>query len=427
MQPIQKPEEQSADSLRMRESESPSSPYRFSLREKSASTVDTSRFALSSLLAQSSHLPALDGMRALAISVVIVYHLGTVFFPVYRVPGDLGVSFFFVLSGFLITWLLLKEWDKSGTIWLRGFYVRRVLRIFPAYYVFVTIWLIGRTILRGKQDSLLVLSAFGYVMNYYNAFNDHPSTGIAHTWSLAIEEQFYLLWPALFLLFLRWGRQTLIWGLIALILAVASWRTFVYNVLDWGRSYAYDAFDTRFDSLAIGCLLAALLSNGTLDRAAKRVTLWAGFPLITISLLLWSRMGTSDVYHYGPGFTVDALLMAVLIVQMLQLSAHPCWRWLNNPIVRYLGIISYPLYLYHESAIMVAARLPSFVPSAGKLLLAISGSISAASLSYFCVERPFLRLKSAFAPRVRRQKEQETTTKNDVSNVNKPTTQSGGD
>src|SRR6266568_3863839 len=142
-----------------------------------------------------SRLPALDGLRAVAVGVVMVYHFG-----INAVPGDLGVSAFFVLSGFLITWLLLKEHGTTGDVSLRQFYTRRVLRIFPAP------------------------SALLYLVNYFNALHGHPTTSIAHAWSLGIEEQFYLLWPLLLLGLLQGGVARVARALVFLIVVVVAWR-----------------------------------------------------------------------------------------------------------------------------------------------------------------------------------------------------------
>src|SRR5881628_2466461 len=139
---------------------------------------------------RSTHLPALDGLRAVAVFTVIVYHFG-----IAAVPGDLGVSAFFVLSGFLITWLLLREHAANGTVSLTRFYTRRVLRIFPAYYAFLALSFAIDHLRHDPWSPALRNSAIVYLINYFNAFNGHPNTSIAHAWSLAIEEQFYLLWP----------------------------------------------------------------------------------------------------------------------------------------------------------------------------------------------------------------------------------------
>src|SRR6266568_5411553 len=168
---------------------------------------------------KATHLPALDGLRAVAVFTVIVYHFG-----INAVPGDLGVSAFFVLSGFLITWLLLKEHAASGTVSLRRFYTRRVLRIFPAYYAFLALsFAIDH--LRGQAwGPSLGFSSVFYLVNYYNAFNGHPTTSISHAWSLGIEEQFYLLWPLLLLGLLQGGVARVARALVFLIVVVVAWR-----------------------------------------------------------------------------------------------------------------------------------------------------------------------------------------------------------
>src|SRR6266545_3183390 len=139
----------------------------------------------------STHIPALDGMRAVAVFLVIFYHFGFDW-----VPGAHGVMIFFVLSGFLITRLLLLENEKFGRISLKAFYLRRVLRIFPAFYCYWGI-LVAFLLLTGKQILWPhAWSALSYLSNYYVALNGDPNNGFSHTWSLGIEEQFYLLWPA---------------------------------------------------------------------------------------------------------------------------------------------------------------------------------------------------------------------------------------
>src|SRR5438105_3314001 len=140
------------------------------------------------------HLPALDGLRMVSAFLVVLYHSGF-----EHVPGGHGVLAFFVISGFLITWLLLQEEARRGAVSLRLFYVRRTLRIFPAFYAFWLLWT-GALLLSGRPIHWpQALSALGYVSNYYQAISGDPNTGYSHTWSLAIEEQFYLLWPMSFI------------------------------------------------------------------------------------------------------------------------------------------------------------------------------------------------------------------------------------
>ncbi|HEX9393047.1 MAG TPA: acyltransferase, partial [Gemmatimonadales bacterium] len=198
-----------------------------------------------------SRLPALDGLRAVAVFTVMIYHFG-----INAVPGDLGVSAFFVLSGFLITWLLLKEHGATGDVSLRQFYTRRVLRIFPAYYAFIVLTYAADHLRGQAWPPGLAPSALFYLVNYFNALHGHPTTSIAHAWSLGIEEQFYLLWPLLLLVLLRGGVARVARALVILIVVVVAWRCVLLLGLHVDRAYLYNAFDTRFDNLAVGCLLA---------------------------------------------------------------------------------------------------------------------------------------------------------------------------
>lgn len=336
------------------------------------------------------HLPALDGMRAVAVFIVIAYHGG-----LGAVPGDLGVSAFFVLSGFLITWLLLREWRADGSVSLRRFYVRRTLRIFPAYYVFLAVSFVLDRIRNDPWPDGLTAAAAGYAVNYYNALHGHPPTAIAHAWSLGVEEQFYLLWPAVFLLLARRGVRVLLPAVAGLVVAVLVWRSFLFLVGGVGTAYVYNAFDTRFDNLGVGCLLAICVERPWFDAVARTVARRVWLPLVTIVLLVWSRVGIGSAYHYSLGFTVNALLIAVLIVQLLQLSRRTLWSWLEHPVTRFLGVLSYSLYLYHIWGIGAGHQL-RFLPPGLQFLAGVLASIALASGSYFVIERPFLALKRRF-------------------------------
>jgi peptidoglycan/LPS O-acetylase OafA/YrhL len=232
-------------------------------------------------------------------------------------------------------------------------------------------------------------------VNYFNALHGHPATSLAHTWSLAIEEQFYILWPLCFLLLMRRGARSFTIALMALIAGVMLWRSYLYLGRGVDAAYVYNAFDTRFDNLAIGCLLAVWLAQDQYARPANVVGRSAWLPLITVALLLWSRAGTPLAYHYTLGFTIDAILLAVLIVQMLQWYRSAGWRWLEYPAVRFLGIISYAMYLYHAWGIAVGHHARS-LPAVGQFGVGVAATIIAATGSYYVIERPFLALKRRF-------------------------------
>ncbi len=331
----------------------------------------------------------LDGLRAMAVLAVILYHFKT------PIPGDLGVTGFFVISGLLITWLLIREYHASGTIDLPRFYIRRTLRIFPAYYVFIFGSLALDTLLGYRWSAGLFFSAVFYVGNYYFAMHQHQGS-IAHIWSLAIEEQFYLLWPVTLRWALRRGLAFVRRFLTFVIVVVAAWRSLLYLGFDVSHYYVYDAFETRADSLAIGCLMAAAIGTDALERLAGWIARYPWLPLVTLALVTWSRNHTSATWHYSVGFTVDSLLLGALILQLMVWHRHPLWRWLDAAPVRYVGRISYPLYLWHGYGLAVANRVPG--PTVVRALVAIGVGIAIASVSYYVIERPMLRLKERFEP-----------------------------
>ena len=344
--------------------------------------------ALASALG-SKHLPALDGLRAIAAFLVVFYHYGFLW-----CTGGLGVLAFFVLSGFLITWLLLKEEERFGRISLKLFYIRRGLRIFPAFYTFWFLW-VGALLFFGKRlVAPQAIASFFYVNNYYQAIFGDPNTGLSHTWSLGIEEQFYVLWPLTFMLLKR--DRARVRFLSAAILAVWLYREFLVFGLNWNQGYIYEAFDTRADHLLIGCLLAVVLRNGMLAGLWRRVCsapwlVWATIGLLAVSTTL--AIFVTGRYRDTIGFVIDPILVAVLIVQSLVAGVRGFGALLNWGWVRYLGTISYSVYLYQQIVVGFAKKwAPSWL-SLPAVLLAV---IAAASASYWIVERPFLKLKKRF-------------------------------
>jgi len=343
-----------------------------------------------------SHLPALDGLRALAVFVVVASHsnLGI------RVPGDLGVSAFFVLSGFLITRLLVREQERTGDVSIRRFYLRRTMRIFPAYYAFLLFSYVLDARAGQHWSHTMIANTLTYTVNYFNALNHHPTTSVAHAWSLAVEEQFYLLWPLAFTILAVRGRRALITGVSIAAVAALVWRSWLILSVHVDPSYVYNAFDTRFDNLAVGCLLALAVDHDRVVAAAETLARRAWLPIVTVSMLLFSRIALPSTYHYSIGFTVDAVLFAILIVQLLQLYKSRVWSWLEWPTVRYLGAISYPIYLYHAWGASIGRRLVGSAPSL-EFAAAVICTILLASGSYFVIERPFLKLKNRYDPEKR--------------------------
>jgi peptidoglycan/LPS O-acetylase OafA/YrhL len=348
--------------------------------------------SLSSAL-QLKQLPALDGLRAIAAFLVVFYHSAS---PL--IPGGLGVLAFFVLSGFLITWLLLEEHDRYGAVSLRLFYARRTLRIFPAFYAYWFL-LAAYTAWRGVIHWPQAISSFFYVNNYYQAIFGDPNTAFSHTWSLGIEEQFYLFWPALFIALQRTSRENALRVLLRSIVVVWVYRWILQFVVQVNQGYIYEAFDARVDHLLCGCALAFALRTGAFSRLWNRLgsTVWfslATLGALIVSVALANRYGAD--YRNAIGFVVDPVLIALLIPQLMMQRASPAWSWLSWSWVRYLGRISYSVYLYQQITPSFAGRVFA-EGSAAFVVLNAALVVAAATGSYYVVERPFLRLKNRFA------------------------------
>ena len=337
------------------------------------------------------NLPGLDGVRMIAVMSVVLAHSGIGSFFSARH----GVAGFFVLSGFLITWLLLKEHEKSGRVSLRNFYMRRSLRIFPAYYAFLFVS-IGWDLFRGNDDIKdVILPGLFYLINYHNALEGHSGSSLAHLWSLAVEEQFYLLWPLIFIVLMKKSKEFVVGFLVLSSLIVMAWRSYSFSVLDFGTSYAYNAFDTRFDNLAIGCAMAFFVQKEAFQKVTNQLSRYAWMPLITLGLLYGSRLVQSENYAYGPAFTIDALLLGVLLLQLVRLSQGFFWGWLNLSAVVYIGVISYPIYLWHVWGIQAGNKL-AFLPDELQVVAGVLISGLLGALSYHLLEKRFLVLKKKY-------------------------------
>ena len=361
----------------------------------SASRFEASSESLPQVLETNLRLPAipkLNGLRALSAFIVIVYHYG-----VEYVPAGFGVLSFFVMSGFLITWLLLQERDRTGGISLRKFYARRSLRIFPAFYVYwVLALLFGLAI--GRVIWPQAWASFFYVANYYQGLNGYPSSGFSHTWSLGIEEQFYLLWPAVFLLLGHRPRRMLA-GTVACILAINVYRIILHNV-GVPEEYIYTAFDTRFDHLLVGCAIAIALHHKLGARfwrvVARRESLPVLVGLLAASIFYGNVYGIP--YRNIIGFGIDPVLIGLLLVRLLSRNDRAT-AWMDSRPVVYLGTISYSTYLYQQIVLYPARELLRLVdtPEVIAFIVCTLAVWTAAALSYELVERPFLRLKQRWA------------------------------
>jgi peptidoglycan/LPS O-acetylase OafA/YrhL len=337
-----------------------------------------------------SQIPGLDAIRAFAVLLVIVFHMG------YDVDGGLGVLIFFTLSGFLITWLLLKEWAKSGRIDLKKFYIRRSLRIFPAFYVYWVFMIAYLTVTKKVIDWPHAISSLFYLANYYHIFTDHPANAFSHTWSLSVEEQFYLLWPLSFLVLAKNLPKAVRFCAFAIV-AVCAYRTFIF-AMGAQRTWIYEGLDTRADSLLAGCLLAIALHkkvwvglwNWLCDSSWKVCV-----TLLVLGYFVFSNQ-ENGWFANGPFFTLMSIASAFLIVQVIAAAGSDrVWQWLNWPWLTYLGRISYSSYLYQQILHHIGDR---FLPPGSLVSQAVSYAaiIAVASASYWLVEKPILKIKDRF-------------------------------
>jgi peptidoglycan/LPS O-acetylase OafA/YrhL len=342
--------------------------------------------------------PALDGIRAVAIVLVLLHHTGAFLVPRWQssfFPGGfLGVDVFLVLSGFLITTLLLERRERERRP-IATFYLRRVLRLFPALIALLVANLLYALVTgHGVGDALRSVVVVGvYMTNWAALAGISISPYVTHLWSLAIEEQFYLVWPPILYGALRLGqsRWRLVWlaGGIALLSAV--WRLALYQSGDpWLRVYIRT--DARADALAIGCLLALLPWAALWQRLPAAVRALAG--PVSLAVIVAAAAG---VQPYAPvlyrgGFTVIAVFAAVLIA-----SALGSEGWLNRVLASrpavIVGRLSYSLYLWHFGIFQIVAAHTASWPSLPRVALAWALSFLFAGASYRFVELPALRLK----------------------------------
>lgn len=318
--------------------------------------------------------PAFDGIRALAVLAVVAFHC--------RVPGlpggFIGVDIFFVLSGYLITTILRREIEGSGTVRLAGFYALRALRLIPALLLLLAVYsVVGPAFL--PVDPIVDMLLVGlYLSDYSIAFWRQPIY-LGHTWSLAVEEHFYLVWPLILLAAARLQQRTLVVVLLGAFVAVTLWRWFDLVIwVDWYRTYY--RFDTRASGLILGCALAITPLKLTAS-AANRL----GIASVAVLALLMATLQFRTPWPLLFGGMLVEIAAAGLILSVAHGEGGALRRLLAwRPLVG-VGVISYSIYLWHYPIVRVLRD--SFDPWA-QFWIAAPLSIAIASLSYLAVERP---------------------------------------
>jgi len=340
-------------------------------------------------------IPSLDGLRAISIALVIIGHGSATVPGVSRklheflidVAG-MGVTVFFVLSGFLITTLLLKEFRSNGKIGIRAFYIRRAFRIWPAFYVLICfVALLG--VFRFIPLSLgEVASSSLFFWNYYPAGS---TWFLGHTWSLSVEEQFYLLWPLS--LGLSGPRRATVIAIVIIALEPLV-RVGNYLLVPSTRGHIGMMLHTRADALMTGALVALLYGNKRFENVLKhlfvlRLPLLSALILLFLNPLLQQRW--RGAYNLSVGFSLQNVLIGLIMLWAIRNSGSPCGRFLNSRFIVHVGCISFSLYLWQQ--IFLTADNHTIT---GIFPLNLAIAFAVAECSYWFVEKPFLRLRRRF-------------------------------
>lgn len=335
-----------------------------------------------------SHLPSLDGLRAISIVLVLIGHLnGTrdlgAMPGILVVFGDMahfGVVIFFVISGFLITSLLIKEYHKTGRVSLKLFYARRALRIFPASFAYIgVIALLSAlgAVAVGRAD---LLCAITYTVNYMR----HPAWFIGHLWSLSVEEQFYLLWPLTFAVL---GPRRGIWVASTFIVLGPAARALSWVLFRGTAYFELPMFPMVADSLAAGCLLAA--TRTWLEKQSWYLKLFQPhWSLLVLAVILATNRYMGYTVFYVFGTAVINIALAVLIHRSVYRCGDIFGRFLNWRPVAFVGVLSYSLYLWQQPFLnRTSAAWAAAFPQ--NLIFAVAAALS----SYLLLEKPLMKLR----------------------------------
>jgi peptidoglycan/LPS O-acetylase OafA/YrhL len=356
-----------------------------------------------------SHLPSLDGLRAFSILLVIVAHVLGVFgcgneYSGYL--GDLGVSIFFVISGLLITWLMIRERDATGSFSLSNFYIRRCLRILPVF------WLLILTVSALKSAQLIsiswldILRALTFTHNYPLSLRYPQAIDYAwwlhHTWSLSLEEQFYLIWPSLFAFLPRRLAPRLA---VTLALSGPILRILDYYLFPSLRGFAPGAFQIRIDILMAGCAAAFLLESPVWRQRIGKLRAWpilaaTSFFLLLAQPILTIHFATHPFVRTVTRATFPTIEAAAIALTLLVLAAGRhgvVFTVMNLRAVQHLGILSYSLYIWQQLFLAPSIGTGAigalwYWPALLRLLLLYL----VAFCSFNFLERPLLKLRSRF-------------------------------
>ncbi|MBP2375915.1 acyltransferase family protein [Paeniglutamicibacter psychrophenolicus] len=332
--------------------------------------------------------PQLDGLRAIAVMSVMVFHARPELLP----GGFIGVDIFFVLSGFLITRIIMKELKVNKKFSFKRFYMRRALRLFPALFLACVVLLVVYSLIPGlpQHDETLfgIFAAVTYSSSWFTAFSIADLGAMLPTWSLSVEEHFYFVWPLVLVLLFRFSKFFKA-SVVLLILIATTYPLVAFVVFDWSVERLHYAPDTRSAQLLIGCGAAILVS-----KAGSRVpSLVAWFAILfLVGYELIKNLLNFDFYNYG-GNIMIGVMTAIFILHLDQQEYGLFSRLLSTRPMVWIGQRSYGIYLWNLPLIAVMTFMGSSLPGVAAKL-AVCFIIPAISFTY--VEKPLLRLKRRF-------------------------------
>jgi peptidoglycan/LPS O-acetylase OafA/YrhL len=301
-------------------------------------------------------IASLDGIRAVSVLIVVVAHSGFVI-----VPGGLGVTIFFFLSGYLITTLMLAEHERTGELDIVRFYARRVFRLMPP--LLVTLAIVYGLTFAGLVPGGITLAGLAsqllYFANYYQIFFDPGNTiprGTEVLWSLAVEEHYYICYPIIMSLLLRNAlRPSQIAALLGVsCIAILAWRIHLVMAPDFSEYRTYYASDTRIDSIIYGCILAVIANPLRQSHRAQTMSLgqWAIFA-VALGSLLMTLVYRSAFFRETFRYSLQGLALMPIFFFAIRYSGNALFRHLNSTWLSRLGVYSYTIYLIHYVLIQI--------------------------------------------------------------------------
>jgi peptidoglycan/LPS O-acetylase OafA/YrhL len=343
----------------------------------------------------SGKIPSLDGLRGVSFLIVFVAHAGLD----KIVPGRLGVDIFFLLSGYLITTLMIRERERTGWISLKLFYLRRSLRIFPPMYTIMAatlLYLAAVHHLGGITFAGVCSQAF-YYQNYYFHGGRGLIPGLGILWSLAVEEHFYLFFPLLMLLFLtrfKMSYRQIAVSLLWICAGILLWRSFVAITFSNGLEWARDTTDCRADSILFGCALASWEKTPSIARILTRQRLERTVLPVSFALLLVTLLFRNPIFRETIRYTMQGVALAPILYYVVHTPHSWAGRILNARGLSALGTLSYALYLLHATVLIEINQIISSRWLAGILSLLVA--VLLAYLVHVLVEKPTDAMRKRF-------------------------------